>query len=1239
MSQTSRPESSFRFRNLLIIVLLATIFGAWWKWGRVKPESQIDMTAVMRENSRGVGYMEQFDFPPAVNAFEEVVHLAPNWEVGKINLGIALMNVARGEDLPPEESEQAFARAIQLFNEVLQRHPKNPHAHFCLGLIVRWRGKVDDLPQALEHFQAVADTDDRDAFTWYNLGSISSDLGRSREECIGYYRKAIQFDPYHTAALQGLHDLLRLDNKDAEADRILKESEALRSALWNTPTKDKYYSDRGRYCQVISTGPDKPDDSPPVRPPLFLRDDKLHVELAPGARWATAQDFGNDATAELRRVVRSRFGAVMVVLDYNGDGKPDLFMLGAVTENGKVRDLLLRNDGGGRFTDVTREAGLATPFPSLGCVVGDFDNDKRPDLFITGAGEQRLFRNNGMGGFTGVTKEAGLDGIKAVCLGAAFVDLDQDSDLDLVVAEYAATPEQALDMLRGKANGPGEGFSVYINVGAAPPETAKDDPPPLQPGFRRDDALSRTFGAGSTAVCLAASDLDMDWDLDLVTLADGKPPGVSINDRLLRFRGFSLPEEQAASGAWNGVLVLDVNRDERSDLLLLGSARRPLLLLHRPVPGEPDVTKWFEAIPTDSPPLRHAQAVDIDLDGSTDVIGLSQHGKPVLLHNHRGRLTFAPEALGRDESWPSDLVAIATADFDCDGRPDFVVWSESGGLQLFINQGNGYHGLKLDLVGYRRIHSQDLCRTNADGFGARVSVLAGQRRACAEYTTLSAGLGQSHQPLQLGLGEFTEPDVIRIRWPDLIIQAEFNSIAPNECRVIRIDQDNRKKTSCPILFTWDGERYTFISDFLGAGAIGEYGPDRRTRKPRPEESIKIDPGRLVGRNGKYLLKIANPMDEVHYFDRLQLAVIDHPPEIKVFPDERFVTLGDQPSQDFLAFKDEIHPVKASDHRGRDVTAKLRAMDRDTVDGFAKRGWVGYAEEHWVELDFGDRLSKFGPNDRLILCLGGWTDYPYPEAMWAATQAGIALQHPVLERKAEDGNWQPILADAGFPAGLTRMTTVDVTGKLAGPRCTVRLRCNMHVYWDQIFVAPLIDRVAKSDEGKSVDTPRLRVRRLDVDTATLATRGCVQEHSPDGKQPTVYDHDRIASVPVARQAGCLTRFGDVTELLRSVDDRFAIFGPGDEISVSFDATSLPELPTGWKRSFVLRSWGYTKSSSMFVAFPDTLEPLPFQAMRNYPYAPDEHYPNDAEHEEYRKNYNTRAVGTSHGKTQMNADKRN
>ena len=188
--------------------------------------------------------------------------------------------------------------------------------------------------------------------------------------------------------------------------------------------------------------------------------------------------------------------------------------------------------------------------------------------------------------------------------------------------------------------------------------------------------------------------------------------------------------------------------------------------------------------------------------------------------------------------------------------------------------------------------------------------------------------------------------------------------------------------------------------------------------------------------------------------------------MRVYPDERFVSSGPAPTQDLLAFRERIFAHTARDQQGHDVTRKLRARDRDTVDNFRRRAWLGYAEEHWVELDFGNQLAKFSPQTALVLCIAGWTDYPYPESIWAATQAGVPLQPPVLERRGVDGQWHEIVVDAGFPAGLPRMMTSDVTGKLSGASCVLRLRTNMQVYWDQIFLAPLVERIPASRATQS-----------------------------------------------------------------------------------------------------------------------------------------------------------------------------
>src|SRR5581483_10368919 len=105
---------------------------------------------------------------------------------------------------------------------------------------------------------------------------------------------------------------------------------------------------------------------------------------------------------------------------------------------------------------------------------------------------------------------------------------------------------------------------------------------------------------------------------------------------------------------------------------------------------------------------------------------------------------------------------------------------------------------------------------------------------------------QSSLPIELGLGKNAQADVIRIRWPDGVVQAELDVAAGP---VVRVTETNRKGTSCPVLFAWDGRRYRFVTDFLGAGALGELGPDGSPRPPRPEESLKLEPDALAPDGG------------------------------------------------------------------------------------------------------------------------------------------------------------------------------------------------------------------------------------------------------------------------------------------------------------------------------------------------------------------------------------------------------
>jgi tetratricopeptide (TPR) repeat protein len=1145
----SAPGSNSRYPWIFLLVLVALATAAviaYYKW----PRSNSISGDAVAANTRGVGRMERYEYGEAEREFTEAARIAPDWTPARVNLGIAIMN---------QNTPETKGKATEIFREILAKESDNKHAHYCLGILLYDQGKLNE---AHEQFVAVNKLDPEDPYTLLRLGSTHP-KGKEDPEAIGYFEKALKLNPNLNGARYELAMALRVPDMP-RAKQLLDEKEALARAKWEDLSGIKY-SEMGKYADVIGRDPSLAG-KPVVGPlPMFEPFAGINVKLAEGTRWATAADLD-----PLRKAARERFGATMVFFDFDRDGDLDVLLLSAVVEKDKVRDLLLRNEGKGSFSDITAAAGLATPRPSLGAAAADYDNDGKIDLVITGVDEQHLFRNKGDGSFEDVSAAAGLDQWKGVCLGCSWLDLDQDGDLDLIVCRYA----QSVVAAAGFApKGPPEGGEVAIleNIGEAPPAKVDAPSPPLTTRFKKFDrfALASKIGAASAVL----TDFDNDRDVDIIVLVDGQSPMPIENERLMRFKKVSPSWVSDKKGPWNGGLVLDANHDERSDLFLIAADGPPVFLLSK---GERD----FAPGNTNSPTLKQAVATDIDMDGWPDIVGISGDGKIVLLHNKAdGKLEHVPTAFGET----SGAIACGVADFDADGLPDLMFLTETG-LQLRRNQGNGNRALHIDPTGLRRRGSNLLDlpspeRTNADGIGSWIVAHSGPHWTGAERTTISAGMGQSLMPTSLGIGKNGLSDAVRIRWPDGVIQAELGLAAGP---IIRMEEYDRKPSSCPVLLTWDGEKFVFITDILGAGSIGESNPDGSTRPPRPEESIKIEPNQLKPKDGKYIIKLAEPMDEVMYIDRVQLVAVDHPKDMVVFPDERFATADPQPTQEILAFRNRYFPKKATDHRGRDFTQQVQQRDRRAVDGFAKRSWLGYAEDHSVTLDFGDVPAGSGGKWHLVLA--SWTEYAYPETIYGATRAGVELQFPVLERLASDGKTWELVGDLGFPAGMPRVMTREIPDFKPG-QTTYRLRTNMQVYWDQVFLAQAV--------------PGAREAALEPESANLAVRGFVREVYPDGRPPVAYDDSRLEPVSVTRWRGNLTRLGEVNDLLTKTDDRFAICGPGDELMIHFDATRLPPLAEGWTRSFVLRSWGYCKDAALTTQTGGTVEPLPFRAMKNYP----------------------------------------
>ncbi len=504
-------------------------------------------------------------------------------------------------------------------------------------------------------------------------------------------------------------------------------------------------------------------------------------------------------------------------------------------------------------------------------------------------------------------------------------------------------------------------------------------------------------------------------------------------------------------------------------------------------------------------------------------------------------------------------------------------------------------------------------RTNSHAIGTRVLVEGAGLRTAYDNTTPETGLAQSIAPIVLGLGKHDSAPLVHLRWPDGVMQCELN-VAANQ--KLDLAENNRKTGSCPVVFTWNGERFVCLGDFLGGGGLGYLIAPGVYGQPDRDEAMAVTAEQLQPADGVLKISVTEPMDEVAYLDRMTLDVVDRPPGVDTTPDERFAPEGPRPTGELFAWRTAVAYEKATDLEGRDVTQLLRDWDRQTVDSVHKTdGWIGYTREHGIILDFGDRLSHYSASDHLVLCLAGWVEYPYSQTNYAAASAGVILHGPAIERRRDDGSWELIEPHAGYPAGLPRLMTIDLTGKLTGSHCVLRIKTNMECYYDQAFIA-VRDLAAEK---------ALKIVSLPAKGARLGHRGYTREISPDGRQPLIYDYNYVDPAPLAVFEGKLTRHGDVTPLLQTDDDQFCVVGPGDEVEIEFSAADLPPLATGWTRSYVVRGIGYCKDADPFTATSDSIEPLPWRGMPEFPFGHEVRRPRDAAYTSYLRVYQTRPAG--------------
>lgn len=708
-------------------------------------------------------------------------------------------------------------------------------------------------------------------------------------------------------------------------------------------------------------------------------------------------------------------------------------------------------------------------------------------------------------------------------------------------------------------------------------------------------------------------DYDHENDLDLLLLGE--------RSVLLRNQGNAgfldrTGDFPFASGRALDAVVFRLVPDTKALDLVVSYADRPAVLYRDRLGGR------YEAQPlAEIPPgSRGLAAADVDNNGWVDlayqagdelhlrlaterahsVLRLSAAGRPALADlDNRGRLdviasgsVFRNLGQGRfsEPVRPRGLsagVRWAAADFTNDGRTDLAAVTAQGELRLARNVTQSKNNwLRVALTGVRALRLAP---------GAEVEVRSATRYQKRTYEGL---------PLLFGVRSDEVVDMVRITWPNGLIQTEARQPVN---RTHTYKEEERLTGSCPMVWAWNGRQFEFIGDVLGVAPLGASAGDGKYFPTDHDEYIWI-PGELLAvRDGRYEIRITEELAEVSYLDQVKLIAVDHPHAVEIFTNEKF---KGPPFPEFRLFgvRQRIYPRSAVDHRGRDVLPMVAARDRRYPDRF-RRTRSGVAELHALELDFGDAA----PNNDAVLVLHGWVDWASGSTFLArAQESDGGLVMPYLQVKDEAGDWRTVLEDMGLPAGKPKTIVVDLRGKFLSKARAVRIVTNLCVYWDEAFLAAGDLR------------PEARLSEAPPRSADLGFRGFsrVQIH-PQRKQPEwfLYPDPR----PVSNwnpTPGLYTRYGDVGELLREIDDRFVIMGSGDELRLSFDAAAFPAIPDGWRRDFLLLVDGWAKDSDANTAFSQTVEPLPFHAMSSYPYPPEERYPDGELYEQYRRQYLTR-----------------
>jgi tetratricopeptide (TPR) repeat protein len=756
-----------------------------------------------------------------------------------------------------------------------------------------------------------------------------------------------------------------------------------------------------------------------------------------------------------------------------------------------------------------------------GILAADVNYDFRTDLVVA-SGAGLVFLRQGDGGrFSDVTRATTLPAAitSAAARAAWAADADTDGDLDVVLAP-ARGPATLL-----RNNGDGT------------------------------FAAQQPFGGVSDVRGFAWADLDGEGVPDAAFVDGGGRIHVLLNLRGGAFQAETLPGDAAATA----LAAIEATGDATFDLIAVG-ADGALAILTRGDGG-----RWTRTKVADGAPASPSRLVAADLDnnGAADVVASNAGTVSVFLSAGPGQ--FAKLA----GSVPAGFVHAA-ADLDGDGRLELVGTASGRATVLKSSGKTAYRWQTLRPKAATATGDQ---RINSFGIGGAVEVRSGLH---LQKRTIDAPI------VHVGLGEQQVAEVIRVDWPNGVLQSEFDRPANTT-----VEATQRLKGSCPWLFAWNGREMAFVTDLIWRSPLGlRINAQDTADVLATEDWVKLRGDQLVARDGHYDLRVTAELWETHFFDHLALAVVDHPAGTEVWVDERFAVPAPALAPIVTG---PVQPLAAArDDRGHDIADVVAARDDRHAD-FAGRGaYQGITRPHAIELTLPDDAPRAGP---LWLIAQGWV-HPTDSSVNVAISQGAhaAPQGLALEAAVGDGPFRPVRGGLGFPSGKDKTVLLDLSTAFRGAGIRrVRLSTNLEIFWDRIGWA-----VGRPDV---VATPR----RLSLAAADLRYRGfnVVSQAVPGAPERPRYVLEGTA--PRWRDLeGYHTRFGDVRELLAGTDDRYIIMNAGDEIALRFAAAAA--AAPGLVRDFVLIGDGWVKDGDYNTTFSRTVLPLPTHATGRYAMPP-------------------------------------